>query len=256
MALTIVSTVSLGLGLVAVAFTLLNMALFRVDPSVPRLHEMFSVEMPRAADGGLVRFTRADYDALREQTSVFTGVYAERPEIDTRIEGRMMSGSLVSGNFFQVLGVDPVLGRALTPADDERFAGRPVIVLSHRGWNRSFARDPNVLGRSVLINGFPYEIVGVMPEEFRGLSVTAAYLLGAAGDARSVPADSRWPRAGYRRRRHHRPPQAGPVARDGAGRACRLEFRPGNRRNRSRAVADPAPAETTARCRSPSKCGP
>ena len=95
-----------GLGLVAVAFTLLNMALFRVDPSVPRLHEMFSVEMPRAADGGLVRFTRADYDALREQTSVFTGVYAERSEIDTRIEGRMMSGSLVSGNFFQVLGVD------------------------------------------------------------------------------------------------------------------------------------------------------
>lgn len=172
-AITIVATVSLGLGLVAVAFTLLNVALFRVDASVPRLHEMFSVEKPRAADGGLIRFTRADYDALREQTSVFTGVYAERSEIDTRIEGRMMSGSLVTGNFFQVLGVDPLLGRALTPADDERFAGRPVIVLSYRGWNRSFARDPNVLGRSVLINGFPYEIVGVMPEQFRGLSVTA-----------------------------------------------------------------------------------
>ncbi len=172
-ALTIVSTVSLGLGLVAVVFTLLSMALFRVDPSVPRLHEMFSVEMPRAADGGLVRFTRADYDALREQTSVFTGVYAERSEIDTRIEGRMMSGSLVSGNVFEVLGVNPTMGRALTPEDDERFAGRPVIVLSHRGWIRSFARDPNVLGRSLLINGFPYEIVGVMPEEFRGLSVSA-----------------------------------------------------------------------------------
>jgi predicted permease len=174
-ALTIVSTVSLGLGLVAVAFTLLNVALFRVDPSVPRLHEMFSVEKPRAADGGLVRFTRADYDALREQTSVFTGVYAERSEIDTRIEGRMMSGSLVSGDFFQVLGVDPALGRALTPADDERVAGRPVIVLSDRGWNRNFARDPYVLGRSVLINGFPYEIVGVMPEQFRGLSVSAPH---------------------------------------------------------------------------------
>lgn len=172
-AFTIVSTVSLGLGLVAVVFTLLNMLLFRVDASVPRLHEMFAVEMPRAADDGQVRFTRADYDALREQTSVFTGVYAERPEIDTRIEGRMMSGSLVTGNFFQVLGVDAAMGRALTPADDERFAGRPVIVLSHRGWNRRFARDPNVLSRSLLINGFPYEIVGVMPEEFRGLSVTA-----------------------------------------------------------------------------------
>ena len=172
-ALTIVSTVSLGLGLVAVVFSLFNMLLFRVDPSVPRLHEMFPVEMPRAADGGLVRFTRADFVALREQTSVFAGVYAERPEIDTRIEGRMMSASLVSGDFFQVLGVNPAMGRALTRDDDERVAGRPVIVLSYRGWNRSFARDPNVLGRSVLINGFPYEIVGVMPEEFRGLSVTA-----------------------------------------------------------------------------------
>ena len=67
-----------------------------------------------------------------------------------------------------MLGVNAALGRTLTPADDTR-PGRPVIVLSHSGWSRLFASDPNVVGRSVLINGFRYEIVGVTPEGFRGL---------------------------------------------------------------------------------------
>jgi predicted permease len=80
--------------------------------------------------------------------------------------------TLVTGNFFQALGVQAALGRPLTPADDERFAGRPVIVLSHRGWNKLFAGDPTIVGRNVLVNGLPYEIVGVMPEGFRGLRIT------------------------------------------------------------------------------------
>ena len=79
-----------------------------------------------------------------------------------------MTSTLVSGNFFQVLGVQAALGRHLTPSDDERFAGRPVIVLSHIGWKRLFAADPTAIGRSVRISDRPYEIVGVMPEAFRG----------------------------------------------------------------------------------------
>ena len=60
-----------------------------------------------------------------------------------------VTAALVTGNFFQVLGVQAALGRPLTPDDDERFAGRPVIVLSHSGWNKLFAGDPTVIGRSV-----------------------------------------------------------------------------------------------------------
>ncbi len=95
------------------------------------------------------------------------------PDIDSRIDGRMMAGTLVTGNFFQVLGVGAMLGRTLTPADDERFAGNPVMVLSHRGWTQHFASDRGVLGRRLLVNGAPYEVVGVMPEGFRGLMVGA-----------------------------------------------------------------------------------
>ena len=90
----------------------------------------------------------------------------------TRIEGRPAVAVLVTGNFFQVLGVQAALGRSLLPEDDERFAGRPVIVLSHAGWRKLFRGDQAVIGRRVVINGAPYEIVGVMPDGFRGLAVT------------------------------------------------------------------------------------
>src|SRR5688500_8893166 len=168
--LTIVLTVSLGLGMVAAVFTLLNMALFRAD-NVHNVHELFGVERPRTADGDLVQLTRPVYDAMRRETSVFTDVFAMVPETDSRVNGRTMSGALVTGNFFQVLGVGAAQGRVLTPADDE---GRQrAVVLSDRGWASHVANDPAVIGRSFLINGLRYDIVGVMPKSFRGLMVGA-----------------------------------------------------------------------------------
>ena len=90
-----------------------------------------------------------------------------------------MEGPLVTGNFFHVLGVSAARGRTLTPSDDEP-GGRPAIVLSHRAWSRHFASDPGVLSRTVLVNGAPFHVVGVMPEGFRGLDGRCAGLLGAA----------------------------------------------------------------------------
>ena len=168
--LTIIVTVALGLGMVAAVFTLLNMLHFRVD-NVPNVHEFYGAERPRTADGDLVRLTRPVYEALRRETAVFTDVFAMVPETDSRVNGRTMSGALVTGNFFQVLGVGAVRGRVLTPADDERR--EPVVVLSDRGWTTHFANDPAVLERSLLINGIRYDIVGVMPRGFRGLMVGA-----------------------------------------------------------------------------------
>ena len=115
-AFTIVSTVALGLGLVAVAFTMLNALLFRVD-AVPDVHEMFAVERTRTSDGEGQGFTRAQFDALRRETNVFTDAYAELSDVNSRVEGRLMFGTFVTGNFFQVLGVGAAMGRTLTPAD-------------------------------------------------------------------------------------------------------------------------------------------
>ena len=134
-AFTIVATVALGLGIVAALFTILNTFLFRVD-TVPDIDEMYAVEWPRLANGDRTLLTRPRFEALRRETSVFTGAYAAVHDIDLRVDGRMMAVTLVTGNFFLVVGVDPVIGRGLTPADDDS-GGNPVAVLSDKGWTAS-----------------------------------------------------------------------------------------------------------------------
>jgi predicted permease len=170
-AFTIVVTVALGLGVVAVLFTVWNTLIFRVD-NVPDISQMYEVQRPPLANGDQSPLTRALFDAMRLETSVFTDSYAAVEEIDLRVDGRMMTVTLVTGNFFQVVRVNPVMGRALTPADDARSGGNPVVVLSHKGWNRHFNRDHNVIGRTVLVHDAPFEIIGVTPEGFRGLDAT------------------------------------------------------------------------------------
>ena len=170
--LTIVITVALGLGIVTVLFSILNIFLFRVD-RVPDIHEMFAVERPQGDNDERPKFTRPQFEAMLRETNVFAGAYAEQNDVDTRIDGRMMAVTVVTGDAFRVFGVTAAMGRTLVPGDDDRTAPNPVVVLSDRGWERRFGRDPQVVGRKIIVNGAPYEVVGVMPEGFRGLSVSA-----------------------------------------------------------------------------------
>ena len=172
-ALTIVGTVALGLGLVAAVFAVYGIFMLRVD-AVRNPDELFAVTMERSTpsdpeSGG--PFTRPDYDAMRRETSVFADAFA-MVDVGARMEDRLVRGTAVTGNFFQVLGVQTILGRPLLPSDDERGVGRPVIVLSDTGWRKLFRGDRAVIGRPVLIKGAPYVIVGVMPDGFRGLGIT------------------------------------------------------------------------------------
>ena len=169
-AATIMTTVALGLGLVTVAFTVLNTFLFRAD-QVRDVHEMFAVQRPRTASGDRVGLTFAEYEALARQTGVFSGSFAMLPDIDSRLDGRAIAGTLVTPDFFAVLGVHAAVGRTLTPADDAGRGGSPVAVLSHRGWTQRFGGDPGVLDRTVLLSGVQFQVVGVMAEGFRGLTI-------------------------------------------------------------------------------------
>ena len=169
-ALTIVATVALGLGLVTAVFAIYDVVLLRTD-AVQSPEELFAVWMGQGTEGDsdpTVVFTRRDYEAMRRETGVFTDAVAINASA-ARVEGRLTRADLVTGNFFQVLGVLPSLGRALLP--DDEGAGRPVIVLSHAGWRKLFQGDGTVIGRRMAINGAPYEIVGVMPDGFRGLAI-------------------------------------------------------------------------------------
>jgi predicted permease len=188
-ALTIIATVSLGLGLVAVVFTVYNVFLLRVD-AVQNPGELFAVAIGQrtAPDNEpTVLFTSDDYEALRRETSVFTDVFAMQ-SFAGPVEGRLTRSALVTGNFFEMLGVQARLGRPLLPEDDARGAARPVIVLSGMGWRKLFRADRTVIGRSVVINGSPYEIVGVMPDDFRGLGITAPDYWAPLAQFRDDPA--------------------------------------------------------------------
>jgi len=171
-ALTIVVTVGLGLGLVAVVFTILNAYIFRVD-EVRNPAELFAVERRPSAGEEPERFTRRQYETLVRETEIFSEAVASTRDVPVWIEGTRREGRLVTGNFFHVLGAIATRGRAFTPADDE--PGRPpVIVLSHRAWVQHYASDPGVLNRPVRVNGTSVDVIGVMPEGFRGLEVVAA----------------------------------------------------------------------------------
>jgi predicted permease len=187
-ALTIVMTVALGLGLVAVVFTIMNALVFRAD-EVPGVSEMYSVERTQVSNGAPAPLTRPMFDAMRADTHVFSDAYATVPDVDLDVDGRRVAVTLVTSNFFEVVRVNPILGRPLIAADDVPGAA-PVVVLSDQGWSRRFNRDPNVLGRTVLVNGSPFAIVGVTAEGFRGLEVGAPDLwapLSQLGEFR--PAD-------------------------------------------------------------------
>ena len=171
-ALTIVMTVGLGLGLVAVVFTVLNTLVFRPD-GVRSPEELFAIERQRPVTTETDSFTtRPGYDALVRETEVFSGAFATTSDVDAWFDGVRREGRLVTGNFFEVLGVTAARGRTLTPADEE--PGRPpVIVLSHRAWSQHYASDPGIVNRTIRVNGASFQVVGVMPESFRGLEIAA-----------------------------------------------------------------------------------
>jgi macrolide transport system ATP-binding/permease protein len=113
------------------------------------------------------------YEQLRSQNHVFSNVLAmsgnsSEFNVGYRGEPGRAEGKLVSGTFFDTLGVQPALGRALTP-DDDRAESAPAAVISYGYWERRFGRDPALVGKTVTLNSVPFTIVGVCPPEFFGV---------------------------------------------------------------------------------------
>jgi hypothetical protein len=125
-------------------------------------------------------FNYPDYRYIRDQNHSYTGLMAfwdmgpgtsfGLPERGGPSQRVMLS--MVSGNYFEVLGVQPASGRAFNPADNEKEgAHHPVAVLSHAFWKRTFREDTSVVGRDILLNGARFQVVGVSREGFRGAAV-------------------------------------------------------------------------------------
>ena len=161
-----VLTLGLGIGVNGAIFGVMNALLFR---RLPVSEPERLVTMNRSGSGPTHSYP--DYRDIRDRTRTFAGVAAYRfapMNLGGSAAPARIWGYLATGNYFDVIGVRPIVGRAFTADDDRAPGSHPVIVLSYGCWQRRFGGDSSIAGRSVLVNGLPYTILGVMPPKFRG----------------------------------------------------------------------------------------
>lgn len=169
-AFTIVAVLSLalGIGVNTAIFSIMDVLLLKLLP----------VKDPKELVGLRQTLSFPAYKKIRDGNQVFTGVAAFSP-MPTRVtltsnaEATRANGQMVTGNYYSVLGIDPILGRLITPEDDKiPGIGGPqgsVAVISYAYWNRRFGLDPSVLGKHIILNDVPVTIVGVTPRRFSGV---------------------------------------------------------------------------------------
>lgn len=118
-------------------------------------------------------FSYGDYREFASLATVFEGVTATYPIVPASISNadaqpERIFGQLVSGNYFEVVGVTPALGRTFRRDEDEVPGRNPVVVLGHQLWKRRYSGDASIVGRSILLSGSPYTVIGVAPRGFSG----------------------------------------------------------------------------------------
>jgi putative ABC transport system permease protein len=182
---TIVAILSLALGIGAntAIFQLIDAVRLRSLP-VKEPSQLVTVQL---ADKTGIRghqttvysvLTNAIWEKLRDNQDIFSGVAAWDSNnfgLTPGGEVRLAQGLFVSGDFFRVLGVQPLMGRAFTAADDRRGCGLPGAVISYAFWKRELGGDPAPIGRKLTLNDHPTEIIGVTPPGFFGVEVGSSY---------------------------------------------------------------------------------
>jgi predicted permease len=175
----VVATLGLGIGANTAIFSLLDQVLLRSLP-VEKPEELVLLDGPGVNMGarfGEQMFSYPMYRDFRDENQVFSGVIA-RYGIPLSLvhegQSERAAGELVSGNFFEVLGVKAAAGRTLQASDDVTPGAHPVAVLSHGFWQRRFGADPGVVGGTLSVNGHPFTMVGVAAAGFHGVEVGAS----------------------------------------------------------------------------------
>jgi predicted permease len=177
-AAVVILTLGLGIGANTAIFSLLDQVLLRRLP-VRDPQQLVLLDGPGAFQGFTYNkqtFSYPMYRDFRDRTEVFSGVLGRMPTAATLTfngQSERVNAEVVTGNFFDVLGVRPALGRVLSPSDDGAPGTNPVVVLSYGYWTRRFGGDPSILNQAISINGHPMTVVGVSARGFEGVQVGA-----------------------------------------------------------------------------------
>ncbi len=177
--ITVVLTLALGIGANAAIFTLFDQVLLRMLP-VRNPRELVRLEWNGAfsgsmsafggnSDGHINYFSYPMYKDLRQQNRVFQGILAAdeaQVGVSWHDQAESKDAEVVSGNYFQLLGLKPALGRLFSPQDETGKNANPVVVLSYDYWRTRFGAAQNIIGQTILVNGHPFTVVGVAPAHF------------------------------------------------------------------------------------------
>ena len=182
---TIIAALSLALGIGAntALFSVVDAMLLRQLPvKEPERLVLFKTILPQGFRIGsysgsrdsdpnkITSFPYQSYQRMRDQQSVVSDIFAfGKVGLNVNADGQadVVSGQVVSGNYYAGLGVRPLLGRTITD-DDDRAAAAPVTVLSFRYWRQRFGGDPAVIGKKINLNNVAFTVIGVTPPGFEG----------------------------------------------------------------------------------------
>ena len=172
-------SLALGIGANTAIFTLMDQVLLRYLP-VQHPEQLVMLDQPNLTQGSIWNdhsFSYPMYKDFRDQNQVFSGVLARFPlpfSVGYRGQTERAEGEMVSGNYFQVLGVSALIGRTFAPDDDRTPGERPIAFLTYGYWKRRFGGDRSILNQTLLINGHPLTVVGIGPPGFHGIEVGRA----------------------------------------------------------------------------------
>src|SRR5262245_32108190 len=180
--LVVVLLLALGIGANTAIFSVADAVLLNQLP-VKDPEQLVLLSHTGDPREGVDNFSNSYYERIREQSQVTAGLVAYYPvRLTVDVDGQpepAINGQIVNGEYFQVLGVNAFLGRMLTPEDDRERGAHPVCVISHNYWQRRFARDPGVIGKTIHLGGYPFTVVGVTQPEFFGLEVGSSMDISA-----------------------------------------------------------------------------
>src|SRR5438270_7335558 len=168
----VILTFALGIGATSAIFSVVNAVLLRPLPfhEPQNLVAVGEFDTREKADPGteIQSISYLDYIDWRDQAKVFEriAVYTNQAVSTLTAGGQAthVQGESVSANLFQLLGIQPILGRTFLPNEDE--PGNHVVILSHGLWQRQFGADRNIIGRSITLDGKQFQVIGVMPSRF------------------------------------------------------------------------------------------
>lgn len=169
-ALTTILTLTLGIGANVVVFSVLNALIVRpLNVSDPQ--RLYNVEHKQH---GWYSQSYPDYLDYRDRNSTFDGIVAYdamSAALTTRQTTTKNFGYLASGNYFDVLGVQPLLGRFFHASEEHGASSAPYVVLSYDFWRARFNSDPNIVGTTVSLNKQPLTVIGIAPKDFHGTEI-------------------------------------------------------------------------------------